>query len=168
MNKSVAAGIAFLFLLIITPLVFAQDSTAPQIAIYAGDDATGTHTHETTSLTVYANLWNNDFESDVIICQIDWNEGSGWESASTGAENQTYNVSHTYTSYGNKSVNYRCVSGGGSTSGHVQHTDYDNITLIDQSADPTPPQVNIFLGEWPTGVHHETITSYTVYANLWN
>ena len=168
MNKSVAAGIAFLFLLIITPLVFAQDSTAPQIAIYAGDDATGTHTHETTSLTVYANLWNNDFESDVIICQIDWNEGSGWESASTGAENQTYNVSHTYASYGNKSVNYRCVSGGGTTSGHVQHTDYDNITLIDPSADPSPPQVNIFLGEWPTGVHHETITSYTVYANLWN
>jgi hypothetical protein len=155
--------VAFVFTLFSLSLVLAADTTEPVTAIYMGQEDGGVHNEVSYSPTVYANLWNKEYQTSVTQCQIDWNEGSGWEAVSKGTEETWYSVGYTYSSPGLKRIDYRCRNSDGLWSaGDHQQRDYDTITI-----EVLPPTVAIYLGE-EEGTHNNEINKYTVYASLWN
>jgi len=160
--------IVFLFLLSV-PTVFAADTTPPLLVMYLGADDSMVHHDKSFTFTIYARLWNRDDESDVTSCEVDWGEGVGWESITKGNEGQYSNVPHTYQTNGLKTVKYRCISEGGTTSGNVQHVDWDSIEILASQADTTPPLAVMWLAQVPDlSVHNDLSNSFIIYAKLWN
>ncbi len=162
MKSELLAIFSVVLLLSLFSLV-AADTTAPVLGIYLGQDDNADHNQLSYKPTIYANLWNKEYQTSVVQCQIDWNDGSGWESVSKGTEGSWYSVGHTYSSTGLKTVNYRCKNSAGLwTTGNVHETNYDTITI--QALAPTTA---IYLGEEP-GTHNTESHNYTIYAGLWN
>jgi hypothetical protein len=84
-----------------------QDITPPAVSIYLGESAL-VHNNATYSKKIYANLWNQDSQTNVTQCRINWNDGSSWEDVSAGTEGSWYSLSHTYSTIGIKTVSYEC------------------------------------------------------------
>src|SRR3989344_5693610 len=116
-----------------------QDVTPPVVAIYLGR-APGAHNISIDGAILYANLWNKEYQTSVSQCQINWGEGVGWETVGIGTSATWYSLSHTYSSTGEKRVDYRCQNSLGLwSSGNTQHANYDLLTLNGPINPPQPP-----------------------------
>ncbi|MFT4343521.1 MAG: Ig-like domain-containing protein, partial [Candidatus Woesearchaeota archaeon] len=114
-------------------VIVLEDVTPPAVSIYLGEEPL-VHNEYVYTSRVYANLWNNESQTFVNACEINWGDGSGWKSVQTGNENQWYSVSYDYTTPGEKTVQYRCRNTVGLWSfGNELHRDFSVIT-IDESA----------------------------------
>jgi len=161
---------SLLIILLSVSSAFAADTTPPVIGIYLGQDLEYEHNVVSYTLTVHAYLWNNEYQTSVSQCQIDWGEGAGWEAVSKGTEEAWYAVSHSYPENGQgwKTIKYRCKNSDNLWStGNVQHTNYDTIELQDVTA----PVAAWYLGYQFSGgylVQSPTSPQLNVYAGLWN
>ncbi len=158
--------VAFAAILTLASFVSAADTTPPVVAIMLSQDNNiNVHNSNSYSLTIYAHLWNKEYQTSVTACQIDWGEGVGWESVGIGTPETWYLVGHTYTTNGTKTINYRCQNSVGLwSSGSVKHTNYDTID-IQLSA----PAVGIMLSQDNNiSAHNNNSYLLTIYAHLWN
>jgi hypothetical protein len=106
------------------------DSTPPLTVFYLAQiPDLSVHNDISNSLTIFAKLWNRDDQSAVISCEINWDDGNGFESVSKGAEGQFYIVEHSYDTNGIKRVEYRCTSSGGTSGTGIKHESYDSIEI---------------------------------------
>ncbi len=146
--------------------VSASDSTAPVIGIMLSQDNNlSQHTPDSHSLTIYAHLWNKDYQTKVIACRVDWNDGLGWQVVGLGTPGEWYMLSHTYNYVGLKTVNYTCQNSEGLwSSGSALHTNYDAINI-----ELAAPNVAISMSQDNNLSQHSTSSnSLTVYAHLFN
>ena len=83
-----------LFLLLIFPLVSigmvgAADTTPPVVSVYLGQDDNTEHNSVSYDRTITANLWNAEGQTSVVECEINWNEGDGWEDVEVHNDSQS-------------------------------------------------------------------------------
>ncbi|MBI2141005.1 tandem-95 repeat protein [Candidatus Woesearchaeota archaeon] len=141
------------------------DITAPATTIYLSESPDPTKRHEHTyKFLIYAHLQASDHESELTGCEINWNDGDGWETADKGTEGKITTLNHSYKTLGQKKVEYRCTSQGGTSETTERFHGYDAIEI----ADGTPPSTKVYLGDTETPAHKKETASMKVYAYLWN
>ncbi len=126
-------------------VTFFVDTVTPVVSITLGDEMGGNDVYDNDG-QVWATLSNSDpgypaTGSGVDYCQIDWNDGAGWQTISPS----TTSVAYTYATDGLKTVGYRCYDKADNTG-----IDDDNI-FVDRVAPVTTATITSGYtcnGEW--------------------
>ncbi|MFZ3077606.1 MAG: hypothetical protein WA139_04075 [Candidatus Aenigmatarchaeota archaeon] len=125
------------------------DSTPPAVSIklcgkefvWEGSDKKCAVTDGTANDN--GNVWasvtgKEDYYSEIISCETDWDDGAGWETSSASFSNT---ITHIYRSTGAYGVKYRCTNNYGLVS------DIASDTITVTKIDTTPPVVSIEVGD---------------------